>query len=270
MGAKTKYHIYDVELYVIRALRHWRHYPVLQEYILFIDHEPLKHIHAQNNLSKRHVKWTNFMLEYHFLLKHKYGTLNQVDDAMSRKACILTTMRVRVLAFDSFKHLYAKHSYFPVSWLKPMQEQDLTIEYIMHSCFEESGFAFHNVRCERRSLRSFMVKYTLAGAKYWSRSIVIIINQSYQICGKVSCLPSVQGRFYQHWSLYPSSYSFSRMERCMDFILGLPRTKGVCITCLSWWTAFQGWRTLLSAGRQWMPLILSAYTLRILFAFMEC
>ena len=51
-GSKARYNTYDVEFYaVVQAVRHWRHYLFLQEFILYTDHDVLKNLHSQNNVS---------------------------------------------------------------------------------------------------------------------------------------------------------------------------------------------------------------------------
>ncbi|PKI65901.1 hypothetical protein CRG98_013721 [Punica granatum] len=47
--AKVRYNTYDVEFYaVVQAVKHWRHYLFHREFILYSDHEALKHLHSQD------------------------------------------------------------------------------------------------------------------------------------------------------------------------------------------------------------------------------
>lgn len=49
-GARLQYSTYDVEFcYVVRAARHWRHYLFQREFVLFTDHEALKHLATQDS-----------------------------------------------------------------------------------------------------------------------------------------------------------------------------------------------------------------------------
>lgn len=55
--AKQRYSTYDLEFYaIIQALRHWRHYLIQREFILFFDHKALKYINGQHKLNARHAK----------------------------------------------------------------------------------------------------------------------------------------------------------------------------------------------------------------------
>ena len=60
--SRLNYSTYDKEFYtMIRALENWSHYLKMQPFILYIDHESLKDIHRQNNLSPRHARWVEFL-----------------------------------------------------------------------------------------------------------------------------------------------------------------------------------------------------------------
>jgi hypothetical protein len=90
---RKTYSTYDVEFYaILQALRHWRHYLVPKEFVLFTDHIVLKYVNTQNKLNNRHAKWVSFLQGYIFVLKHKSGRHNQVVVALSRHTILLTTM----------------------------------------------------------------------------------------------------------------------------------------------------------------------------------
>lgn len=93
-GAKLNYSTYDVEFYaVVWALKHWSSYLAYNEFVLFSDHEALRHINAQDKLFSWHAKWASYLQQFTFSLKHKSGTLNRVADALSRKTNLLTLMK---------------------------------------------------------------------------------------------------------------------------------------------------------------------------------
>ncbi|GJX76150.1 putative CCCH-type zinc finger family protein [Tanacetum coccineum] len=112
-GSRLNYITYDVEFYVIvRALRHWQHYLMHNEFILNSDHEALKYINNQHTLSPRHAKWVSILQNFNFTLKHKAGIHNKVADALSRRASYLSVMRAEVQGFDTFKEMYSEDTYF--------------------------------------------------------------------------------------------------------------------------------------------------------------
>ncbi|KAL6558852.1 hypothetical protein OROMI_019202 [Orobanche minor] len=81
-GPRSRYSTYDVEFYaVVRAVRHWRHYLFHREFVLFSDHEALKHLATQDNLSARHATWVAYLQQFTFVLKHRSGNSNRVADA---------------------------------------------------------------------------------------------------------------------------------------------------------------------------------------------
>ena len=44
--SKLNYSTYDIEFYaVVQAVRYWRHYLFHKEFILYTDHDSLKHLH---------------------------------------------------------------------------------------------------------------------------------------------------------------------------------------------------------------------------------
>ncbi|PKI48213.1 hypothetical protein CRG98_031400, partial [Punica granatum] len=104
-GAKVRYNTYDVEFYVVvQAVKHWRHYLFHKEFILYIDHEALKHLHSQDKVSARHASWVAYLEHFTFVVKHKSGVINRVADALSRRRSILSKMTVEVVADRRRKH----------------------------------------------------------------------------------------------------------------------------------------------------------------------
>lgn len=102
-----------VEFYsIVRCLMHRHHYLIHKEFILYTDHEALKYVNGQHKLNSRRAKWSEFLQEYTFVLQDKSGTQNQVDDALSQKLSLLTTMCTTVLGFDTFQALYSTYDYF--------------------------------------------------------------------------------------------------------------------------------------------------------------
>lgn len=44
-GARSRYSTYDVEFYaIVQAIKHWRHYLVHRDFVLFTDHDALRYL----------------------------------------------------------------------------------------------------------------------------------------------------------------------------------------------------------------------------------
>ncbi|KAK1586319.1 hypothetical protein Q3G72_001248 [Acer saccharum] len=112
-GARSRYSTYDIEFYaVVQAVKHWRHYLFHREFVLYTDHEALKHLHSQDKISARHAAWSAYLQQFTFVLKHKAGTSNRVANALSRRSNLLSTMGVTIPGFDLFRDLLVTDPYF--------------------------------------------------------------------------------------------------------------------------------------------------------------
>ena len=87
--ARQKHSTYDRQFYaVVQALHHWRYYRISTEFVLYSNHEALKHINSRK-LNHRHKKWVSFLQVYTFGIKHKAGVEIRAADALSRVVLIL-------------------------------------------------------------------------------------------------------------------------------------------------------------------------------------
>ena len=136
-GARARYSTYDIEFYaVVQAVKHWRHYLFHREFVLYTDHEALKHLHNQDKISARHASWSAYLQQFTFVLKHKAGTSNRVADALSRRTNLLSTMTVQVPGFETFKELLQQDPYFATILLNlnAVENRDFLLV---------NGFLFH-------------------------------------------------------------------------------------------------------------------------------
>ncbi|KAL8167657.1 LOW QUALITY PROTEIN: hypothetical protein V2J09_009156, partial [Rumex salicifolius] len=98
--AKRNYRTYENEFYaVLQAVKQWRNYLFHLEFLLFTDHDFLKHLHYQEKLSPKHGQRMAYLEQFTFVMKHKAGDSNRADDALSRCVNILVHMHVEVLIF---------------------------------------------------------------------------------------------------------------------------------------------------------------------------
>lgn len=111
--AKRRYSTYDLEFYaLVRAIHHWEHYLAYQEFVIYSDHQALKHLNSQKKLNQRHGKWSSYLQNFTFVLKYKSGECNKVADALSRRTLLLTMMNTQVTGFDELKNQYKFDPYF--------------------------------------------------------------------------------------------------------------------------------------------------------------
>lgn len=85
-----------------------------QEFILFTDHDALKHLNTQDTVSSRHASWAAFLQQFTFILEHKSGVSNRVADALSRRHLILPEMHMSVLGFKLLPEAYQADQFFAV------------------------------------------------------------------------------------------------------------------------------------------------------------
>jgi hypothetical protein len=70
-GATLNYPTYDKDLYaVVRALKTWQHYLWPREFVIYTDHQSLKHLKGQGKLSRRHAKWVEFIETFRYVIKY--------------------------------------------------------------------------------------------------------------------------------------------------------------------------------------------------------
>jgi hypothetical protein len=104
---KKKYSTYDKEFYaIIQALKKWRHYLVLQYFVLYSDNQALQFITKQEKLNQRHAKWVEFMKKFTFVIKSIVGNANKVVDALSKRCLIMQEFQVKTLGFEHLKEMY--------------------------------------------------------------------------------------------------------------------------------------------------------------------
>ena len=231
-GARGRYSTYDVEFYaIVQAVNHWRHYLVHREFVLFTDHDALRHLNSQAKVSARHAAWISYLQQFTFVIKHQSCKTNRVADALSRRHSLLTTMHSTVLGFESFADLYPTDPFFARIYCEA--DQHLHSDYTV-----QDGFLFKGVRLcvpdcslllkiiselhneghvgRDRTLQLVMESY------FWPtlRRDVVRFVERCRVCQEAKGEASNAGLYLplpiptQPWS-----------DVSMDFVLGLPRTQ---------------------------------------------
>lgn len=145
-GARSRYNTYDIEFYaIVQAIKHWRHYLVHRDFILFTDHDALRHLDSQAKVSSRHAGWIAYLQQFTFSIRHQSDKTNRVADALSRRHALVTTMQSSVLGFASMADLYATDPFFCASSRQCKMDLTVTILFNTASCFMAYGCVFLRV-----------------------------------------------------------------------------------------------------------------------------
>ena len=234
---KRRYENYDREFYaIVQSLRHWRHYLLPKEFVLYSDHSALRHLHDQKKVSDQHSRWIEYMQDYMFVIRHKKGKDNVVADALSRRPHVLNMMKVHVTGFEEMTEAYAECPNFK-KILRTLSDGP-TSEYSDY-CISE-GYLFRGKRLcvPRTSIRDFLIWEAHAGGLsghpgvnktihaleyqfYWpalKRDVGNIISR---------CLTCSKAKMTkQNVDLYTPLPVPTRpwYDLTLDIVLGLPRT----------------------------------------------
>jgi hypothetical protein len=83
--AEKNYPVHEKELLaVIRALKKWRSDLLGTHFYVYTDHRTLKNFDTQKDLSRRQLRWQEFLSQYDLTITYIHGEDNTVADALSR------------------------------------------------------------------------------------------------------------------------------------------------------------------------------------------
>ena len=69
-------------VFIIHALKMWRHYLIRKRFLLMFGNISLKYLFDQDNIKTRQARWLSFLTEYNFEIKHIKRKENKVADAL--------------------------------------------------------------------------------------------------------------------------------------------------------------------------------------------
>ncbi|CAA7031690.1 unnamed protein product [Microthlaspi erraticum] len=231
-GSRARYSTYDVEFYaIIQAIKHWRHYLFHQEFILYTDHDALKHLGSQEKISARHASWIAYLQQFTFVIKHQSGRTNKVADALSRRHTLLATSAASVTGFSTFAELYPVDPFFGPIW--NLLQQERHPDFLL-----QDGFIFRDTKfCIPSCSWRLKIIQELHGEGHMGRDRTLqLVTESY-------FWPSVRrdvARFVERCVVCQLSKGTANngglymplpvptqpwTDISMDFVLGLPRTQ---------------------------------------------
>lgn len=118
---------------MVLAIKHWSHYLFHKEFVLYTDHDALKHLGSQDKVSARHASLIAYLQQFTFVIKHQSDVLNRVADALSHHHSLLATLHVSVPGFSTFPELYPSGPFF--SRILEDVRGGTNFKYVMHDDF---------------------------------------------------------------------------------------------------------------------------------------
>ena len=102
-----------------------------KEFIVYSDHQSLKHFRNQKHVDRMLARWAAYLERFNYLIVHKSGITNRVADALSHRACLLTSFEAEFLGMGQIKELYEGDEDFVHVWVKHARGQPLGDDYLM-------------------------------------------------------------------------------------------------------------------------------------------
>ena len=114
-SAELNYPVYEKELLaVIHSLKVWRHYLLGVRFKIETDHQSLKYLSTQSNLSRRQCRWMELLQEFDFEIEYVKGKENVVADALSRRPLANAISCIRNSLMDEIKLHYPNDDFFKI------------------------------------------------------------------------------------------------------------------------------------------------------------
>jgi hypothetical protein len=219
----------------MRSLETWQHYLLPKEFVIHSDHESLQHLKGQLKLNKRHAKWSEFIESFPYIVKYKKGKDNVVADALSRRYALLSQLDAKILSLESIKDLYATYSFFAEPFAKCCDGKGWEKFHLL------DGFLFRrNKLCiPDCSVRLMLLQEAHAGGlmgHFGAKKTEQVLADHFfwpkmrrdverHVLHCVTC-HKAKSRLNPHGLYNPLPIpSVPWEDICMDFVLGLPRTK---------------------------------------------
>jgi transposase InsO family protein len=240
-SAEVNYPTHEQEmLAVVECMKHW--YPQLTDiwFEVLTDHAPLRHWKAQRVMSKRQLRWLDFLAEFDFDITHIPGISNTAADALSRypfaQVNEIFAVEIDPKVIDRIQKAYKDDSFFgPViqNFDHYSSAYELTTEGLLYTksgrlCVPDCKLTRETLLQEHHDRENHFGKYKtrekLARHYFWptlSADVDDYITSCSQCSRNKSSTQSPAG-----W-LHPLPIPVDRFtDISMDFVGPLPRSRG--------------------------------------------
>ena len=202
---ECNYEIYDKELLaIIRALEEWRPecegaaFPIE----VLSDHKNLQYFMSTKRLSRRQVRWSEFLSRFHFKISYRPGKLNGKADALTRRVGDMpaedderTKQREQVLLKPHNLQIHLAHLRKPLL---------INVNAIVDETEEEAG--------EEPTLEQLFEKGYATDP--FPSSVIEMLNSGVQHCKEISLSECFvrDGRLYYRDRMYVPDYDPLRLR----------------------------------------------------------
>ena len=209
-GAELNYPVHEKELLaIIRALSKWRTDLLGYRFEIWTDHKTLEHFNNQRDLSRRQVRWMEFLSQYDASINYIPGENNCATDALSRLpdtlqsiSSIFSTSPSRSstskLDLDTDIITAIKDGYTHDPFVNKLLSASSGMDCIKNS----NGFWFINDRL------------VIPNVKHVHESLFRLAHDSMGHFGHEKCLPSLINSFY--WPNMRRDLEHAYIPACAD------------------------------------------------------
>ena len=90
----------------------------------------MKRLKGKNKLNHRHAKWMEFLESFSYVIRYKSGKENIVDDILSRRYSLLSTLSSKLMGFEFLKEMYENDDDFDNLFSKGVNGTTINIFYV--------------------------------------------------------------------------------------------------------------------------------------------